>query len=220
MSKDETRAMTAWALDQILKLLHPFMPFVTEELWRVTGEAGPRRDGQLILAAWPDHEGLEDGEAEAEIGWIVDLVTAVRSIRSEMNIPPATLIPLALVTDDEELEARTMVWGDFIKRLARLSEIEFPGAVPPQAIQLVVRGELVALPLAGIIDIPAERARLEREGAKIEADIKRADAKLGNPDFIARAPEEVVEGEREKRDEAEGRRVKIAEALERLEGVT
>jgi valyl-tRNA synthetase len=220
MSKDETRAMTAWTLDQILKLLHPFMPFVTEELWRVTGEAGPQRDGQLILAAWPDHEGLEDGEAEAEIGWIVDLVMAVRSIRSEMNIPPATLIPLALVTDDEELEARTMVWGDFIKRLARLSEIDFPGAVPPQAIQLVVRGELVALPLAGVIDIPAERARLEREGAKIEADIKRVDAKLRNPDFIARAPEEVVEGEREKRDEAEGRRVKIAEALERLEGVT
>jgi valyl-tRNA synthetase len=113
-----------------------------------------------------------------------------------------------------------MVWGDFIKRLARLSEIDFPGAVPPQAIQLVVRGELVALPLAGVIDIPAERARLEREGAKIEADIKRVDAKLRNPDFIARAPEEVVEGEREKRDEAEGRRVKIAEALERLEGVT
>jgi valyl-tRNA synthetase len=219
-AKDETRAMTAWALDQILKLLHPFMPFVTEELWRVTGEAGPKRDGQLILAAWPDLEGLEDGEAEAEIGWVVDLITAIRSVRAEMNIAPATLIPLALITDDDELESRTMIWGDFIKRLARLSEVDFPGAVPPQAIQLVVRGQIAALPLAGVIDLAAERARLEKEMGKVDADIRRIDAKLGNPDFIARAPDEVVEGEREKREEAEGRRARIAEAVERLEGVT
>jgi valyl-tRNA synthetase len=219
-AKDETRAMTAWALDQILKLLHPFMPFVTEELWRVTGEAGPKRDGLLVLAAWPDHQDLEDGEAEAEIGWVVDLIMAVRSVSAEMNIPPATLIPLALVTDDDELESRTMIWGDFIKRLARLSEVDFPGAVPPQAIQLVVRGEVVALPLAGVIDLAAERARLEKEMGKVDADIRRIDAKLGNPDFLARAPDEVVEGEREKREEAEGRRARIAEAVERLEGVT
>jgi valyl-tRNA synthetase len=221
-AKAETRAMTAWALDQILKLLHPFMPFVTEELWRVTGEAaaGARRDGLLVLAAWPDLEGLEDGQAEAEIGWVIDLIAAVRSVRAEMNIAGGALIPLALVTDDDELESRAMIWGDFIKRLARLSEIDFPGAVPPQAVQILVRGELAALPLAGIIDIPAERARLEKERAKVEADIKRVDAKLGNADFIARAPEEVVEGEREKREEAEGRRAKIAEALDRLEAVT
>jgi valyl-tRNA synthetase len=219
-AKDETRAMTAWALDQILKLLHPFMPFVTEELWRVTGEVGPKRDSLLVLTPWPDLEGLEDGEAETEIGWVVDLITAVRSVRSEMNIPPATLIPLALVTDDDELESRTMIWGDFIRRLARLSEVDFPGAVPPQAIQLIVRGEIVALPLAGVIDLTAERARLEKEMGKIDADIRRIDAKLGNPDFIARAPDEVVEGEREKREEAEGRRAKIVEAVERLEGVT
>jgi valyl-tRNA synthetase len=219
-AKDETRAMTAWALDQILKLLHPFMPFVTEELWRVTGEAAPKRDGQLILAAWPDHEDLEDGEAEAEIGWVIDLITAIRSVRSEMNIPPATLIPLALVTDDDELESRTMIWGDFIKRLARLSEVDFPGVVPQQAIQLLVRGQVAALPLAGVIDLVAERARLEKELGKVDADIRRIDAKLGNPDFLARAPDEVVEGEREKREEAEGRRARIAEAVERLEGVT
>jgi len=219
-AKDETRAMAAWALDQIFKLLHPFMPFVTEELWRVTGETGPKRDGLLVLTAWPDLEGLEDGEAEAEIGWVVDLITAIRSVRAEMNIPPATLIPLALITDDDELESRTMVWGDFIKRLARLSEVDFPGAVPAQAIQLVVRGQVAALPLAGVIDLAAERARLEKEMSKIDADIRRIDAKLGNPDFIARAPDEVVEGEREKREEAEGRRAKLVDAVGRLEGVT
>jgi valyl-tRNA synthetase len=219
-AKAETRAMTAWALDQILKLLHPFMPFVTEELWRVTGETGPKREGLLMLTAWPDHAGLEDAEAETEIGWVIDLITAIRSVRSEMNIPPATLIPLALVTDDDELESRTMIWGDFIKRLARLSEVDFPGAVPPQAIQLVVRGQIAALPLAGVIDLAAERARLAKEISKVDADIRRIDAKLGNADFLARAPEEVVEGEREKREEAESRRARIVEAVERLEGVT
>jgi valyl-tRNA synthetase len=217
-AKTETRAMTAWALDEILKLLHPFMPFVTEELWRVTGEAGPRREGLLVLAQWPRHTGLDDTDAEEEIGWVIELISAVRSVRTEMNVPAGTPIPLALVTDDTEIAARAKPWEDFIKRLARLSAIDFPDAVPPQSVQMVVRGDMVALPLAGIIDIGAERARLEREMAKAASEIARIDAKLANRDFIARAPEEVVEGEREKREEAEDRRAKIKKALERLEG--
>src|SRR5207245_779101 len=94
--KAETQAMTAWALDEILKLLHPFMPFITEELWRVTGELGPPRKTLLILAQWPRHDGLEDAAAEAEIGWVVDLVTAIRSLRAEMHIPPGSHLPLLL----------------------------------------------------------------------------------------------------------------------------
>jgi valyl-tRNA synthetase len=218
-AKAETRAMTAWALDEILKLLHPFMPFVTEELWRVTGEAGPQRDGLLVLASWPQHDGLEDPAAEAEIGWVIDLINAVRSVRAEISVPAGAPIPLSIVTDDEEISSRAMRWGDFIKRLARLSAIDFLKTAPPQSVQVVVRGDVVALPLAGIIDIAAERARLEKELAKVTADIARVDAKLANPDFIARAPEEVVEGEREKREEAEDRRAKIGEALERLKDV-
>jgi valyl-tRNA synthetase len=219
-AKAETRATTAWALDEILKLLHPFMPFVTEELWRVTGEAGPARDGLLVLAAWPQHQGLDDAEAEAEIGWVIDVINTVRSVRAEMNVPAGAQVPLALVTDDDEISRRAMIWEDFIKRLARISAIEFPGTVPPQSVQVVVRGEVVALPLAGVVDIAAERARLQKEMGKVASDIARIDGKLGNADFIARAPEEVVEGEREKREEAEGRRAKILEALERLESVT
>jgi valyl-tRNA synthetase len=218
-AKAETRAMTAWALEEILKLLHPFMPFVTEELWRVTGETGPRRDGLLVLAAWPRHEGLYSPDAEAEIGWVIDVINAVRSVRAEMRVPAGTQIPLALVTNDDEMRSRAMAWGDFIKRLARLSVIDFPTAVPPQSIQLLVRGDMVALPLAGIIDIAAERARLEKEMAKAASEIARIDAKLGNADFIARAPEEVVEGEREKREAAEHHRAKISEALARLKDV-
>jgi valyl-tRNA synthetase len=196
------------------------MPFVTEELWRVTGVAGPARDGLLVLAAWPQREGLDDAEAEAEIGWVIDVINAVRSVRAEMNVPAGAQIPLALVTDDDEISRRAMIWEDFIKRLARISAIDFPGTVPPQSVQVVVRGEVVALPLAGVVDIAAERARLQKEMGKVASDIARIDGKLGNADFIARAPEEVVEGEREKRELAEGRRAKILEALERLEGVT
>ncbi|MFL6804083.1 MAG: valine--tRNA ligase [Xanthobacteraceae bacterium] len=215
-AKTETRAMTAWALDEILKLLHPFMPFVTEELWRVTAETGAKREGLLVLAAWPKHHGLEDEAAEAEIGWVIDVITAVRSVRAEMNVPAASQVPLALVTGNDEIISRAKAWGDFIKRLARISTIDFRSAVPPQSVQVVVRGDLIALPLAGVVDVAAERTRLEKEIAKVTGEIARIDAKLANDDFIARAPEEVVEGEREKREEADGRRAKISEALTRL----
>ena len=215
-AKNETRAAAAWALDQILKLLHPFMPFVTEELWRVTAEH-PKRDSPLALSEWPSLEGIGDAEAEAEIGWVIDLVTAIRSVRAEMNIPPATL-PLVLAGASSEITSRARHWSEFIQRLARVADISFADAPPQGAVQLVVRGEIAALPLQGVIDFAAERARLAKEMAKCDADIARVEAKLGNPNFVARAPEEVVEEEKEKREEAQLRKAKIAEALQRLEG--
>jgi valyl-tRNA synthetase len=217
-TKEETRATAAWVLDEILKLLHPFMPFVTEELWRVTAEPGPKRHHLLVLAAWPQHDGLEDAAAEAEIGWVIDLIAAIRSVRAEMNVPPATPIPLLLAGAAADTKTRAGRWAEFIKRLARLTDIGFAEAAPAGSVQLIVRGEVAALPLKGVIDFDAERKRLEKEIAKVEADIERVDAKLANADFIARAPEDVVEGEREKRSEAENRRSKILEALERLKG--
>jgi valyl-tRNA synthetase len=214
-AKNETRAAAAWALDQILKLLHPFMPFVTEELWRVTG---PDREALLALSAWPQHDGLGDPTAEAEIGWVIDLVTAIRSARVEMNIPPATSLPLVLAGASSEIASRARHWAEFIQRLARVGEILFADVPPKGAVQLVVRGDIAALPLQGVIDLAAERARLAKEMAKCDADIARVEAKLGNPNFVARAPEEVVEEEKEKREEAQLRKAKIAEALQRLEG--
>ena len=216
-AKYETRAIVTFVLDEILKLLHPFMPFLTEELWRVTGESGPKRETMLVLSTWPQLEGYVDGEAEAEIGWVVDLVSAVRSVRSEMNVPASTQVPLALVAGKETKE-RAGRWDEAIRRLARLSEISFIDAPPRGAVQLLVRGEVAALPLAGVIDLGAERTRLEKELGKIADDISRIDKKLDNADFMARAPEEVVEEQREKREEAEGRRAKVREALERLKG--
>ncbi len=217
-AKDETRAMAAWALDEILKLLHPFMPFITEELWAVTAEQGPKRTNLLALSDWPKLEGLTDDKAEAEIGWLIDLVTAIRSIRAEMNIN--VNIPVVLAGASAETEARAQRWAEFIKRLARVSAISSAPNAPQGSVQLVVRGEVAALPLIGVIDIAAERARLAKEMAKADADIARVDGKLGNANFVARAPEEVVEEEKEKRAEAAGRKAKIAEALERLKGAT
>jgi valyl-tRNA synthetase len=215
-AKTETRGAAAWALDEILRLLHPFMPFISEELWSVTAEQGPQRHHMLALDAWPAHDGLDDEVAEAEIGWVIDLITAIRSVRVEMNIPAATMLPLVLANASPQTAIRARHWSEFIQRLARIAEISFADAPPQGAVQLVVRGDVAALPLKGVIDLDAERARLAKEMAKCDADIARVDAKLNNPNFVARAPEEVVEEEKEKREEAQARKAKIAEALQRL----
>jgi valyl-tRNA synthetase len=242
-AKTETRAMIAWARDEILKLLHPFMPFITEELWAVTA----KREGMLALTAWsrkapewtpeqlammsaaspndplipavlvlPPEPDFSDPAAESEIGWVVDLLTAIRSVRAEMNIPPATLTPLVLAAASAESKGRAQRWSDVIKRMARISDISFADAVPQGAVQLLVRGEVAALPLKGVIDFSAEKARLDKEIVKADADIKRVDAKLSNEKFVANAREEVVEEEKEKREAAVARKEKILEALERL----
>ncbi|MEI7806151.1 MAG: valine--tRNA ligase [Hyphomicrobiales bacterium] len=211
-AKTETQAMVAWARDEILKILHPFMPFVTEELWGVTAQ----RAQLLALSDWPALDGLQDDKAEAEIGWVIDLINALRSVRAEMNI--TINIPLVLAGVSAESKARAERWSEFIQRLARVADISFAAKPPQGSLQLLVRGEIVAMPLKGVVDLAAERARLEKELAKADSDIKRVDDKLANEKFVANAPEEILEGEKEKREEASERRAKILEALERLKG--
>jgi valyl-tRNA synthetase len=213
-AKDETRASVAWARDEILKLLHPFMPFITEELWAVT--ASPKRDSLLALSEWPSLEGVGDARAEAEIGWVIDLISAIRSVRAEMNVNVP--LPLVMVRVGDHVWDRTRRWSEFIMRMARISDVSRAPMYKPGTVQLVVRGETVGLVLAGVIDLAAERVRLAKEMQKADADIARVDAKLGNPNFVARAPEEVIEEEKEKREVAQARKAKIAEALERLKG--
>jgi valyl-tRNA synthetase len=157
-----------------------------------------------------------DTAAEAEIGWVVDLVTAIRSVRAEMNIPPATLTPLVLAGASDETRNRAPRWNDVIKRMARLADISFADRAPEGSVQLLVRGEVAALPLKGVVDFTAEKARLDKELARADADIKRVDAKLANEKFVANAPDEIVEEEKEKREAAVARKTKILEALERL----
>ncbi len=165
----------------------------------------------------PAAEPFSDPAAELEIGWLVDLITAIRSVRSEMNIPPATLFPLILVKASAEMQSRANRWSDsssvwrgwarFVRRQSAAGVAAIAGAR---------RG--CGDPAQGVVDFGAEKARLDKELAKAEGDITRIDAKLGNADFVARAPEEVIDEQREKREEAVGRRDKIVEALERLKG--
>ena len=213
-AKTETRAMVAWVRDEALKLLHPFMPFITEELW--AGTARPKRDHLLALTEWPSGPGAYDAKAEAEIGWVIDVVTAIRSVRAEMNV--SVPLPLVLAGVSDQVWTRSQRWSEFLKRMAKISEVTRAPSYSAGTIQLVVRGETIGLKLVGLIDLAAEKARLEKEMAKADADIARVDAKLGNADFLSRAPEDVVDGEREKRDEAQARREKILQALERLKG--
>ncbi len=215
--KAETQATIAFMIDQIAKLLHPFMPFLTEELWAIKGAGMPER-GLLALAPWPALAGLADAEAEAEVGFVVDLVTEVRSARSETSVPAAAQVPLVLVGADPAVRARIEAWRDTLVRLARLSEISFAETAPRNAVQLLVRGSVAALPLEGIVDLAAEVARLRKEAAKAAGEIGKIDAKLGNADFIARAPEEIVEENRERREAETERLARLKEALARLEG--
>jgi len=215
-AKDETRATIAFILDEICKLLHPIMPFLTEELWEVKGQEGPKRETILALAPWSNLDDLIDPQAEAEIGWVVDLVTEIRSARSETNVPAGAQIPLVLVASSADVKARAERWGDIVRRLARISDISYADAAPKSSIQLLIRGEVAALPLEGVIDLDAERARLAKEIQKLDVEVGKIDAKLGNADFIKRAPEEVVEEQRERREEALTRKAKMDEALGRL----
>ena len=215
-AKDETRACTAFVLDQIYALLHPFMPFITEELWAIKGLEGEAREGLLALARWPRLTELEDAEAEAEVGWIVELISEVRSLRAEMNLPAGAEIALVVVGADKPAQARAAHWEDTLKRLARLTGVGFADAAPKSSAQLLVRGVLVALPLEGVIDLAAEAKRLDKEIEKLEGEAKKLDAKLANPGFLAKAEEEVIDEHRERLEATRARIEKLRAARRRL----
>jgi valyl-tRNA synthetase len=217
--KAETQATIAYVLDMIYATLHPFMPFLTEELWAITGQVGPGRAGPLALGPWPA-QGFEVDEAvEGEIGWVVDLIAEVRSVRSEMGVPPSTQTPLILVSPSERASRSARDWSESIGRLARIASIETADAAPAGALLLVVRGETVALPLVGVVDLGAEKARLDREIAKEKLEIAKVEAKLGNDDFVARAPEEIIAEHQDRLETFQARLVKLTGARERLERV-
>ncbi len=217
-TKAETRATAAWALDQILLMLHPMMPFLTEELWK-DGVEGPARTSMLVSAEWPTYSAeLGDAAADAEIDWIIRLVSEVRSVRAQMNVPAGAKIPLVLRGASAETIDRIARNKDMIERLARLDSIKASDETPAGAIQSVVDEATLFLPLADVIDIDAERARLAKEIGKIDGEIKKIDGKLGNEKFLSKAPEAVIEEQRERRTDAEQTRAKLADALGRLEG--
>ncbi len=219
-AKAETRATAAWALDVCLKLLHPVMPFVTEELWSKLAEFGAPRDSMLISAKWPVFpDAWVDAEAEAEIGWVIDLVSEVRSIRSEMNVPPSARAPLTLIGAGEVARGRLARNRDLIVTLGRLESAKEADAPPAGAVPFVLGEATGALAIAGFIDLAAEKARLNKEIASFAGDIERTAKKLNNPDFIARAREDVVQENRDRLVESETAKAKLEAALARLSAI-
>ncbi len=219
-AKAETRATAAWALDVCLKLLHPVMPFVTEELWSKLAEFGAPRDSMLISAKWPVFpDAWVDAEAEAEIGWVIDLVSEVRSIRSEMNVPPSARAPLTLIGAGEVARGRLARNRDLIVTLGRLESAKEADAPPAGAVPFVLGEATGALAIAEFIDLAAEKARLNKEIASFTGDIERTAKKLDNPDFIARAREDVVQENRDRLVESQAAKAKLEAALTRLSAI-
>ncbi len=194
-AKDETRATVAWVFDGILALLQPFMPFITEALW-ARGDARP----VLALGPWPQPE-FEDAYAASEINWLIGLISEVRSVRSEMNVPAGAMVPLAVSGAYADTQERLRTHDVVIKRLARADAITLADMPLAGAVQVLCGEATLSLPLEGVIDLKAERARLGRETDKIRKEIAKIDAKLGNAQFMAKAPAEVVEEQRERREE-------------------
>jgi valyl-tRNA synthetase len=213
---DETREVAAWAFDQILVMLHPIMPFITEELWNAMAGEGDKRPYELIVAKWPQPEAEVDGEAKAEMEWLIRLVSEIRSARTELNVPPSAKLRLFAGDAPRQTADRLESHHAMLSRLARLESIHqsrFDGA---GAGQIVVDKASYALPLEGIIDLDAEKARLAKAAEAAEKERDSLAARLANPAFVERARPEAVEkarlDHREKSAEAERYRA----ALDRL----
>ena len=216
MAQAESQACAAFILDETFKLLHPFMPFMTEELWQATsGETA--RDMLLCHAHWPV-PAIEDEAAAAEINWLIGLVSGIRSVRAEMNIKPGPLLPLVIVDANEVTKARLAIHSTAITRLARVEPVTQADTAPKGSAQIVIGEATACLLLAGAVDFAGEKARLEKELKRLEGEVRRLDGKLSNAKFIANAPEDVVAEEREKLAGYRDEMARTAKSLERVAG--
>jgi valyl-tRNA synthetase len=211
--KAETRAVAAWVLDQILVTLHPFMPFITEELWHAIKD---KRDYDLIDASWP--EVIEADEAAVdEVNWAIRFITEIRSTRAEMNIPASAKATALVVGASDVTAKRIDDWQDMLARLARLEKTEVVGTADTKgAAQLVVDEATVYLPLADLLDVDAEKARLEKNIGKLEKEAGGIRGRLSNERFLEKAPEHVVAEAKEQLVDLEGQIEKTKAALSRL----
>lgn len=214
-AKAEAQATAAYCLDQVYKLLHPFMPFMTEELWSLTASEGKKRDTVLALAEWPELS-FEDEDAAADINWLVDLVTGIRSVRAEMNVPAGAIAPVVVLDANKVTVDRFARHDAAIKRLARVERISFEQQAPKGAAQMLLGEATICIPLGSLIDLQAEAARLAKEAGKIAAEMDRIEKKLANEKFIANAREEVVEAERERLVELKEAAQRVATAESRI----
>ncbi len=209
---EETRTVAGWALDQILVMLHPVMPFVTEELWHALGDRG---GNDLIVAKWVD-VGAVDASASAEIDWLIRLVSEIRSSRTELGVPPGTKLPLHVRDCSPVTVARIDANRPMIERLARIETISTEPAPAGGAAQIVVDEATYVLPLEGVIDLAAERARLEKNAVAAEKERDSLAGRLGNPAFVDKAKPEAVEKARADHAEKSAEAERLRAALARL----
>ena len=214
--KKEIQQMTGWVLDQILTLLNPIMPFITEELYE---SIAARKDGDfLMVAKWPEYDTkLKNAGAAKEIDWLVRGITEIRSVRADMNVPAKAMVKLIVRGASDETKARFGAYEEILKRMARMEEISFSGDVPKGSIQTVLDEATLALPIADIIDLGKERERLKKEIERLEGEIIKVDQKLGNAQFVSNAPEEIIAEHKLRKETAETTRNKFSMALKQLE---
>jgi len=213
--KTETRLVAGWVFDEMLKTLHPFMPFLTEELWEKLAD---KRDGFLMSARWPEFgPEYENASADAELDWMLEFISEVRAVRGTLNVPAGAKPSLAIIGSSEETKARLARHGDVIKRRARLEEITLADTMPAGAVSLVLGEATLGLQVADLIDLAEEKTRLTKEIEKLEKDISGIEKKLANEKFVSRAPPEIIEEQHSRKAEAEAAIEKLKAALKQLE---
>ena len=209
---EETRAVAGWVIDQILVMLHPFMPFITEELWHALGE----RPYDLIVARWPEPQASLDAEASAEIAWLIRLVSEVRAARAELGVPPGARLSAIINDAGDQTRARVDRLAPAIMRLARIDSWTFDGAASGGAAQVVIDEATIVLPLEGIINIAAERARLTKSLQAAQKEAQSLAGRLANPSFVEKAKPEAVEKARADHAEKVAEAARLEAALARL----
>ncbi|MEM9739455.1 MAG: valine--tRNA ligase [Pseudomonadota bacterium] len=219
-AKSETRRIAGWALDQILKLLHPFMPFITEELWEQLTEHGPAREGRLMLQRWPDFgEAFANPAATDEMDWVIELISEIRSTRADLGVSPGAKVPMALVDAPREDRQRLEHHHAAITARARLDTARAQAKSPKGSITTVVGGTSVSLRIADLIDVREAKARLDKELKSLEKELMGLEKKLANPNFVSKAPEAVVEENRQRISDGKVRIEKLAVARAGLEAL-
>ena len=209
---DETRIVAGWVLDQIIVMLHPFMPFITEELWHSMGD----RKYDLIVAKWPEPKADIDKEAKAEVDWLIRLISATRTAKVELNIPPGTKMSAHVRDGDDALAERIERQSSALDRVGRLESFSFDAAPEGATAQIVVDGATYILPLAGAVDFEAEKARLTKALEASQKEAKSLAGRLGNPNFVEKAKPEAVEKARADLAEKEAEAERLQEAIDRL----